>query len=289
MINIFILNWESVTSVCQCINSILKSSDKEFRIILINNFSSDSDLDEIRRLYFLLKNTIDIHLVENVKNLGYAGGNNQGLHFLNKNNLSGDILIVNPDVLISENTIAEMRKALVSGVGIISVRTLDIEGKVLFDAIKLNGFFQKSIFTTHKNIITDYAQGSCLLINRELIDEIGLFDERFFLYWEEVDLSIRMKKKGVQLFSITTTQIIKNTNDFSRHPAAFYYSIRNARLIMKNHPDVFSNIAYVSYLFKMFLLTFSYLNRPTLFHKITCSYFLGIRDSILNKYFSKAL
>ncbi len=132
------------------------------------------------------------------------------------NNLSGHILIINPDIIISRNTICEMGKVLTDEVGIVSVRTVNTDGKILFDAIKLKGLLQKNIMSNKETIETDYSQGSCMLINRKVVNEIGLFDERFFIYWEEVDFSLRTRKLKAKLISITTSHIIKSNNSLSR-------------------------------------------------------------------------
>ena len=107
-------------------------------------------MNEIRNLYDLFKGIIEIYLIENKINQGYAGGNNEGIKFLIKNNLAGNILILNPDILISGNTISEMGKALNDDLGIVTVRTLNTKGEILFDSINLNGFSQKYIITNQQ-------------------------------------------------------------------------------------------------------------------------------------------
>jgi GT2 family glycosyltransferase len=287
VINILILNWNSTQSTRECLRQIILSSVKEFRVILINNFSTISDLSEIREIYHLFKNKVEIFLIENSVNLGYAGGNNEGIRFLETNNYSGNILIVNPDISLSENTISEMERALIDNVGIVTVRTLNPQGKILFDAIKLNGFIQRPIISNKERISTDYSQGSCMLIKREIIEEVGLFDERFFLYWEEVDFSLRVKEIGKKLISITTTHVIRNKNCIAREPLAFYYSVRNARLIRNKNRNIFSRMSYLYYLLRMLLLTFKFIINPNIFIKVVSNYFHGITDSFLNKYNEK--
>jgi len=287
IVNILILNWDCADLTKKCINSVMNSDDKNFRVIIINNFSTNTDLIEIRNIYDSLKDIIEIYLVENNINMGYAGGNNIGFKFLETNNLSGNILILNPDILISKNTISEMKKALLDDIGIVTVRTLDPQGNIMFDAIKLNGFIQKHIITDNECINTDYSQGSCLFIKRDIINKIGFFDERFFLYWEEVDFSLRVKEYGKKLISITSTGILRKDNSDSRQPTMFYYSVRNARLIKTKHPDLFSNIAYILYLFKILFLTVKFIFKPKLFLLVLTNYFAGIHDSFLNIYYSK--
>ena len=289
MINILVLNWNSAESASQCLNCIARSDDQDFRVVLISNYSSNKDKLDIRDVYEVFKCQFELHLLENNENLGYAGGNNEGLNYLTRNNLLGDILILNPDIRISINTISEMKKALVEDVGIVTVRTLDPQGRILFDAIQLRGFCHHNLITDQAVIPTDFSQGSCLLISRDAIDKVGLFDERFFLYWEEVDFSLRVKSLGRKLVSITSTHIIKNNNNIdSRLPGAFYYSVRNARLIKEKHIKTFSEWAYRYYLLKMFVLTFKFIPKPSLFFRVTINYYSAINDSLLNNYYSKS-
>jgi GT2 family glycosyltransferase len=142
MVNILILNWESSESTRECLKSILLSDNHNFRVILINNFSTIADQDVIDSVYDSYKDKIEIYLIKNSSNLGYAGGNNSGVKFLAINKFSGDVLIINPDILISGSTISEMGMALTGNTGIVSIRTRDPEGKILFDAIKLKGYFR---------------------------------------------------------------------------------------------------------------------------------------------------
>jgi len=212
-----------------------------------------------------------------------------GIQGIEKNGFAGDILILNPDIRISPNTISAMAKVMTADIGIVSVRTMDDEGKVLFDSIRLKGFFQKYIITRNKEETTDYAQGSCLMIKRDIIAKIGLFDERFYLYWEEVDFSIRVRKSGWRLVSITTTTVTRLKNRITRQPLAFYYSVRNARLIKQKHPDFFSNCSYILYLLKTFFLTGKFIFKPILFISVIMNTFSGIQDSFNGIYFAKPL
>jgi GT2 family glycosyltransferase len=287
MVNILILNWNSADSARECLTSISFSDDPDFRVVLINNFSSEPDKNEINEIYESFRDKIEIHLIHNRSNLGYAGGNNAGLEFLSKNQLLGDIMILNPDVRIARNTIPEMKRALTGNRGVVSPRIMNAEGKILFDAVKLKGFFQRFIITDQSQVATDYAQGSCLLVRRDIIDKIGLFDERFFLYWEEVDFSLRVRKSGWELISVTSATVVRNRNCIDREPLAFYYSVRNSGLIKKKHPDFFSDWSHFLYLIKMFLLTGKFILKPEIFFSVLSNYFAGIHDSINNIYNSK--
>lgn len=236
-VNILLLNWNSSGDISQGINSIIKSIFSEYRIILIDNNSEKYDQEKLINDYnFYKQQNIDIHFVLNDENYGYAGGNNRGYEYLKAQGLDGDILILNPDIEIAENTLYEMWKTLNTNenVGAVMTRTLTSDGTILYDYIKLNGFRQKWQATNHELIETDYVAGSCMLLRREIIDKVGLFDEKYFMYWEEVDLSFRIKRIGYELCSTTKTFIIRKDNSTERSINSIYFYIRNTFYLKKD-------------------------------------------------------
>lgn len=250
MINIFILNWNSVNDVSNLLQSIFESDYKLYRVLLIHNASSD--LVGLSTIYKKYQKKIEIRLIINNNNLGYAGGNNKAFEYLKTNALNGDILILNPDINLEKNTLSSLVLAKEkTGAGATMIRTYDEHRTHLYDSVKLCGFKQTYEFTHEKTCSSDYAAGSCLFLDRSTIDNIGLFDERFFMYWEEVDLSIRIKEYGKKIISITDSSITRNSNPSERSANAMYYSIRNAFYIYKKHNFKFSSLIF--YLSKSFL------------------------------------
>ena len=180
-------------------------------------------------------------------------GNNRGYEYLRQNNLDGDILILNPDVLISENTLEQLKIVLDSNntVGAVMCRTVDDREKILYDYISMDGLDQKWLISDRDFVATDYVAGSCMLLKREVIDKIGLFNEKFFMYWEEVDLSFRIKKFGFKLFSTIQTKIVRKENDKSRSFNMNFYMTRNLFLMKKLYECINRNDLIIL-LLKMF-------------------------------------
>lgn len=252
MINVLLLNWNSSQDIDLSIENILDSDYENFRIILIDNFSKEEDINNLKIIYEKFHNLCEIHLLLNGENYGYAGGNNRGYEYLLDNNLDGDILVLNPDVTISTNTLFELKNSLYENIaGGVMCKTLKPEGTLMYDYIKLNGYFQKWLSASPETIETDYLAGSCMLLKREAIDNIGLFDESFFMYWEEVDLSFRIKKIGLKLISTTTTEIVRKENPPERNVNAIYYATKNSIKLYKKHDcfKLYSLFFYLSYSF----------------------------------------
>ncbi len=273
-INILLLNWNSSSDIDSSIQNILNSDYKNFRIILIDNFSKEEDIDNLKDIYEKYKDLCEIHLLLNEENYGYAGGNNRGYDYLVDNNFKGDILVLNPDVMISPNTLFELQNSLDEDIGGVMCRTLKSDNSIMYDYIKLNGYFQKWL-TANKDIVeTDYLAGSCMLLNRQIIDKIGLFDESFFMYWEEVDLSLRIKNEGYKLISITKTSINRLDNPVERSSNAIYFTTRNSFKIYKKH-NLFKLHSLMLYFFYSLLsaLKYSIIYKNFIFIR---KYFLGI-------------
>ena len=254
-INILLLNWNSSTDIKIALDNMISSTDDNFRVILIDNFSEGQDRERLTKIYEEYKKITEIYLVLNDKNYGYAGGNNKGYDYLVENNLDGNILILNPDVKISENTISKLQNTLIGNVGGVMCRTLNSDGSLMYDYIKLKGFFQKWLTTNKETVETDYIAGSCMLLKREIIDKIGLFDESFFMYWEEVDLSLKIKELGYKLISTTDTNVIRKENSSTSNKNAVYFYIRNSFYLNKKHTTYFSRWQLL-----LFLL-FSFVNQ----------------------------
>ncbi|MDT8887156.1 glycosyltransferase family 2 protein [Aquirufa sp. LEPPI-3A] len=255
MINVLIVNWNSGGQCLQLIHSLVKSEFANYRIVMIDNDSSESDILKLKNCEEIASlKKVEFHLIRNASNLGYAGGNNAGFSYLKNKNLAGDILILNPDVTLQPNTLSVMSKVLIQeGIAGVMVRTFIEGGKLMYDYFSLNGFVQKWLYSKDNSTVeTDYLAGSCMLLNRKLIDRLGLFDDSFFLYWEEVDLSIRLKNAGFRLMSTNETFIIRFDNELSRKSNSVYYLTRNAFLLLKNHANL-TGVDLTWYLLRMFI------------------------------------
>ena len=225
---------------------------------------------------------IEIHLVLNNDNLGYAEGNNKGYEYLKSNFLKGDILILNPDIIVQTNTLEKMKKTLHldNSIGGVMVRTKDFKSQnILYDYIKMNGLCQKHLVTSKDIVKTDYLAGSCMLLKRDIIDKIGLFDKRFFMYWEEVDLSFRIKRLGYDVVSTTKTFVYRKPNDTSRSLNMHYYMNRNAIFIYKKYKDKKMFNTLILFLLKHFKGSFINVIRGKNIEYLKV-YFKGILDGI---------
>jgi GT2 family glycosyltransferase len=164
----------------------------------------------------------------NAENRGFAAGVNQGV----RHAASSTILLLNPDAEVEPGGITALSDALerLPDAGIVAPRLLDTEGRPVLSCypflspldvawrhlqirqllpnLVTGRYCRQTLDPARRDpILVDWAQGACWLIRRAMLDEIGLLDERFFLYAEEVDLALRAARRGWRTYLVPTARV----------------------------------------------------------------------------------
>lgn len=247
---IIILHYNSLKNTLECINSIRKkTADTNHKIIVIASNSTSTAAHEI------IKDFPDIDVLFRDENLGFAKGMNLGIQrgveygcenyvLLNNDVIAGDLFI--------DKIIKFTKKS--PGIGIFSpkiyfypheeyhkerYRDKDL-GKVIWYAGGLIDW--KNIYINHRGIDevdnrqyekiekTDFATGCAMIIKRNVIEKIGYLDEKYFLYYEDVDYSIRAKSVGYNVVYFPHAEIWHKNASSSGKPGSItqrYYQTRN--------------------------------------------------------------
>ncbi len=217
-----IVNWNARELLEKCLLSIINAgSHFNFEIIIIDNASEDGSIEMMRKKF------PRINLIANTKNLGFAAGVNQGI----KQARGEYIVLLNPDVEIMESTVEnlleEFEKSTDYGIvggkiknedGSIqpSVRAFpDVFSQVLI-SLKLKHIFNSRAigrylaqnFDYEKRQEVDQVMGAFFAIRRKVIEQIGMMDERFFLWFEEVDFCKRAKDAGWKIIYAPKTELV---------------------------------------------------------------------------------
>ena len=267
-IAIIIINWKKYDLTLNCIDSVLKSSYKNFKIILIDNEAQNSFPDEINK-------SEKIKIIKNENNEGFSKANNQGIKYSIKNGFDY-VLLLNNDTLIKNDLIDSLiQQSSNLNQKIIQPLILNYDGTKIWNAGgKINNFFGtfetlkkgKSFknFKSDKNL-TEWFTGCCVLIKLEIFNHVGYFDERFFAYYEDVDFSIRLKKMGYSIALMTNSYLQHyesassksiNKSEGNLSPHVHYLNIRNHILLLKKHSKSFNLIGVLLY---QLVKIFSYL------------------------------
>jgi len=223
-LSIIIVNYNAGNLLKECIESVKNSAlNISYEIIVIDNNSSDNSIDLIRNRFENLK------IIMNKMNVGFARASNQGI-----NGSKGRyILLLNPDTVILPDCLKKMVRFMedhpeggVAGCKVLNPNgTLQLACRRSFPApsvsfYRLSGLsrlFPKSKTFARYNLTyqnpdvvqeVDAVSGSFMMIIRKALDEVGMLDERFFMYGEELDLCFRVKEKGWKVYYVPDARII---------------------------------------------------------------------------------
>jgi len=216
-ISIIIVNWNTKDYLIKCLKSLVRirgGSSQE--VIIIDNASQDESVRAVRESF------PQFILIENPKNLGFAKAVNKGLKIA-----KGEyILLLNPDIEIKDNTIEKFISFMEAyqDVGIAGAQLLNDDGSKqnsianfpslvteLFNKSLLRWFFPKYFPGKEQEytepIEVDSVIGACMMVRRKAIEDVGLLDEDYFLFFEETDWCYRMKKAGWKVYHVPQAQV----------------------------------------------------------------------------------
>ena len=302
-LSVVILSYNVKYLLDACIQSVLHATRSiSTEIIVVDNASTDESVALVREKY------PDIRIIKNEINLGFSKANNIGVR-ASKGNY---ILILNPDTVVNESAIIGALHHLQNKAetGIVGVRMHDARGQYLPESkrgfpdlvssfFKITGiyrFFPKSDFFNHyylgskdKNQISEVEvlTGAFMMMPKSLYEEVGGFDESYFMYGEDIDLSNKIKKSGKNLVYLGNEQIIHLKGrsarfDSYQHVKNFYQAM--SIFVNKN----FSNriARWVIHLAIAVAGGLSFINRKLISHIIPLIDFIFILSTLaVVKYF----
>lgn len=208
-LSIVIVSYNTREILKRCLGSL----PKKFEIFVVDNASSDDSVTMIR------KNFPKVKLIINKENLGFAKAVNQALRVIQ----NGAVLLLNSDTLVKGKTLnklIEFEKQVQPA--IIGLKMLNTDGTVQGSCFYLptvkraileyllgkKNYFSKYAPQGKNPVEVEAVSGGAMMISREVIDKIGLFDERFFMYFEDLDYCRRAKKTGLKVYFLPTAEII---------------------------------------------------------------------------------
>ena len=242
-VSIIIVTYNSEKEIVNCVNSLLPQLNNiNGEIIIIDNNSTDNTISLISDII----NT-SILLIQNKDNFGYTKANNQGI----KNTKCDFILLLNPDTIVPNGTITNLLNEISENkhCGAIAPQLRFPDGRIqkscrrfprrrdiLYESIGLSKLFKNSKefnywkmgdFDHKITCLVDQPAGAALLISKKVIDEIGLLDEQFHMFFSDVDLCKRIWNAG---YNIQYT-----TNSFITHKGGASVYRKRIKMILSSH------------------------------------------------------
>ena len=242
-LSIIIVSYNTQKLLRQCLESVISDQwsvisqspatshqSPVTEIIVVDNGSTDGSVEYIKefrklknlKIKFvnsLIRNSLIIKLIENKENLGFSKAVNQGIKKAN----GETILLLNSDTQIKEGALKkllEFEKKV--GPAIIGLKMLNADNSVQGSVFNLptakraveefwlgrKGSFSKFAPNSETPMLVEAVSGGAMAISREVIDKIGLLDEKYFMYFEDLDYCRRARAKGIKVWYLPEVAVI---------------------------------------------------------------------------------
>jgi len=205
-VDIVIINYNTKEEIKDCLESIKELTDYNYQVIVVDNNSTDGSIEYLESLDW-------IDLIKNDDNLGYARACNQGI----KKGNSEYILLLNSDIRVTEGWLKPLVEMASSDdeIAVVGPKLINEAGEIvgagvteLDETCSPRGWKEEDSDGKYDEVEECVSVGgAAYLIKRELIPEIGLFDERYFFYFEETDYSLRVREKGYKVIYCPKSKI----------------------------------------------------------------------------------
>jgi GT2 family glycosyltransferase len=223
-LSIIIISYNTEKITIDCLKSIiesLKNSSLKCEIIVVDNASKDNSVSSIKKLKSEIKNrNLKINLIENKENIGFGPANNQAVKLAKSDYLlflNSDIIVLNASIEKLYNFYKQNEKLF----NFLGGKLLNKDGTsqpscgpmytlpMIFAHLFLRGdYWGLTRYSPNKIKEADWISGACILTKKEYFEKLDGFDEKIFMYMEEIDLFYRAKKHGFKVFFYPEAQFI---------------------------------------------------------------------------------
>lgn len=254
LVSIITINYNQAEVTRQFLESAKGLTYPAYEIIVVDNGSVQPLSDALD-----LKQYAHLRYIRSESNLGFTGGNNLGMQ-----EAQGDyFFIVNNDTELSPTILEDLLKPFAERpeIGVVCPKIRFYESPQL---LQYAGYSPINMYTGTATAIgsnqvdtgqfdkphaTNFAHGCAMMISRTVVEKVGRFAERFFLYYEELDWSQRIRNAGYVIYYQPSASILhKESVSVGQHsPLKTYYLTRNRILFMRRHCSVFQRMVFYSF------------------------------------------
>jgi len=266
---VILVNWNRPQDTLKCIRSLELSDYPSFTTVVVDNGSADNSIA-------LLKQVARIVLIEAGNNLGFTGGNNLGIKYALEKN-TDFVLLLNNDTLIASDALSKMVAVAESdkNIGIVTPKILFHPRHDLIWAAgtkyygwcmtsRLTGYKEKDIGQHNRERDIAWATGCAMLIKKEVLNNIGLLNDKIFAVGEDLDYGMRAIKHGDQIRYVPGAVVWhKESASSGGHdaPQYVYYQTRNLVIFQRHwagnlfHLAIAQAVAILHFGKRIFLLS----------------------------------
>ncbi|NTW30016.1 MAG: glycosyltransferase [Candidatus Moranbacteria bacterium] len=233
---IVILNWNGKDRLAACLRSVFALSYQNFEVVVVDNASRDGSLEEAKSSFSRA------HFILNSENIGFAAGMNVGIRF-SLSRGAEFVWILNNDVECDRDTLSILVAAACSHgkLALYSPKILTSAGSEWFAGGIIDYVRMKTVHVDYSGLErrdipypTGYLCGCAMLISKKVIETVGLFDEKYFLYYEDADYSVRAARKGADLLVVPQASLV-HAESSAENPEKSYWLVRSGLKFFNSH------------------------------------------------------
>ncbi len=243
--SVVMVNYHTWPYTLRCIDSLYQTGYESFEVVVVNN--DQAAVPEMPH---------PVRLIRNPENVGFARACNQGM-------IASDgeyVVLINNDALVERDFFEDLRKFFEENptAGVTGTKIVDAEGNLELSARKelsfVSGLLGRTSLLTRllgKNPLVrrlfpaaqkpsgpttvDWVSGACMTLRRRTLEEIGIFDERFFMYFEDADLCRRAREAGWLVYYLPQVEVLHHSGA-STHKRRYIWSLhKSAFLYHRKH------------------------------------------------------
>lgn len=205
LVFVIVINYNGVKYLETCFSSLQQQTYRNYRIIMLDNASTDNSVE------FTQKNFSKIFIIQEKNNYGFAKGNNLAIKFA-LNQKADYVFLVNNDTEVERDLLEKLVNAAEEdSIGIVGPTVFDLKDKgavqELGMAVDKFGYPLAIKTLSKKNTCVFFVSGCAMLIKSKLLCKIGLFDEKYFMFAEDLDFCWRARLSGYRIIVVEDSKI----------------------------------------------------------------------------------
>jgi GT2 family glycosyltransferase len=283
-LSIIVVSWNTQALLAQCLDSIPNTTHPTvltgIEVLVVDNCSKDGSVAMVRTHFPWVR------LIENAENVGFARANNQAI----RQSRGSYVLLLNPDTEVRQGALEALLKFMEASpkAGAAGPRLLNADGTLqiscypaptlsreLWRLLHLDAFYPYGSYwmqkwSTEGEREVESVQGACLLVRREVLQQVGVLDEDYFIYTEEIDLCYRIQRAGWHICWVPRAQVTHYGGQSTQQVAAemFLQLYRSKLLYFRKHhgpaaASFYKFILFITGLVRLLLSPLARLEQPS--------------------------
>lgn len=251
---VVIPTWNRCQDLIDCLESLSTVNYSQFTVLVVDNASEDGSVDAVRERFSWVK------LFQLSENIGAPSASNVGFDYALDHD-ADFVLRLDSDTVVDPNFLKPLVNFATENesIGVISPKIYfaNPSDKIWYAGVDAHPFHfgaindyqnQHDSQSSENSRIVDYAWGAAMLIRREVLEKIGGFDPRFFIYYEEVDFCKRVQHIGYQIYYLADSRVWHKVGILNpTHRTAYQWNRSKMILFRKHARNIFHRIALIHY------------------------------------------